>query len=537
MHVLPLPAQPPFSDRYTIYGQIGAGGMATVQYAHLIGPGGFSRPVAIKRLHPHLANDSAFASAFLDEARLSARIAHANVVATLDVLSMPDEISVVMEYVHGESLAGLLTLAASRGSRLPPKIAVTLLIGVLHGLHAAHETRGEHGEPLGIVHRDVSPENILVGSDGVARLLDFGIAKAKGRSRTTPTGELKGKLGYMAPEQYLGGGVDRRVDVYGASVVLWEALTGRVLFEGPNDGAVVNAVMHAPVTPPGELVPGLPNALDELVMRGLSRDRNERFETAREMALALEREVGASTQSEVSDWLNGLAGELLQSRAAALWQLRQRAEGRSEARADQGTRKLEMDFAADAPTRTVASDADVADVVGGRTSESGWRARPDTHKRRWVLLFVLVAVMIGGVAWMGAATHEQPATRPSREQAQSTRGAEAPAAPSVATPSAETTPSTDTALQPAHEAPELAPASAGETPTSERALDGRESAREPHDDARSGRTRRTVGKAKREAAARSQTKPQGKAERKNADCSQPYIVDALGIRRWKRECL
>jgi serine/threonine-protein kinase len=494
------------SGRYTIYGQIGAGGMATVQYAHFVGPGGFSRPVAIKRLHPHFANDPGFASAFLDEARISARIAHANVVATLDVLAQTDEISVVMEYVHGESLAGLFGLAHARGTLLPYKIATSLLVGVLHGLHAAHETCSEHGEPLGMVHRDVSPENILVGSDGIARLLDFGIAKAKGRSRTTPTGELKGKLGYMAPEQYQGEDVDRRVDVYGASVVLWEALTGQVLFDGANDAAVVNAVMNGVVRAPSELVPGLPKALDMLVLRGLARNRDNRFESARQMALALERDVGVATQSEVSDWLHGIAGALLQERAAALGQLRQRREEHHTQEASElGTRRLAIDLAASVPTRAQALDAEPG-ALTGRRSESGLRPRKSARTGRWALL---VFACLGGGLWLTAEL--KPSTAPTSSRTEPLPGAAAERAlPPEPAPALDLR-AADVAAAPAS-APALEPLTA-------------RSAAAP-------RARREAERAKREGA-----KPRAKSAREKADCTQPYVVDALGIRRWKRECL
>jgi hypothetical protein len=474
--------------------------MATVQYAHFSGPGGFSRPVAIKRLHPHFANDPGFASAFLDEARLSARIAHANVVATLDVLASPEDISVVMEYVHGETLAGLLGLARTRGTPLPAKIATSLLAGVLHGLHSAHETRGEHGEPLGIVHRDVSPENILVGSDGIARLLDFGIAKAKGRSRTTPTGELKGKLGYMAPEQYHGSEVDRRVDVYGASVVLWEALTGQVLFDGANDAAVVHAVMNSVVRAPSEFVPNVPPALDALVLRGLARDRGGRFESAREMALALEREVGLATQSEVSDWLQGIAGALLEERAAALAQLRRRREEhRTQAAGELGTRRLELDLAAGVLTRAAAADSAPAQTA--HASESGLRARKTGRRRRWGV------VLLGGLAagvWL----------------AWSFGTSSAPAAPRAATaPEARM----DPPVPPTAETPREAAALASPPPGASDV---------PSQDARAQRPAKPAREAGKPAA-----KGRAKSARKKVDCAQPYVVDALGIRRWKRECL
>jgi eukaryotic-like serine/threonine-protein kinase len=180
--------------RYALYDVLASGGMATVHIGRLLGPVGFSRTVAIKRLHPRYAGDPEFVSMFLEEARLVARIRHPHVVPMLDVVATAGELFLVMEYVAGESLARLAHAAAERGERVPLRVSVAILSGLLQGLHAAHEAHDEHGQPLGIVHRDVSPQNVLVGSDGQARVLDFGIAKAAGRVQTTADGQVKGKL-------------------------------------------------------------------------------------------------------------------------------------------------------------------------------------------------------------------------------------------------------------------------------------------------------------------------------------------------------
>src|SRR5580692_2033966 len=194
--------------RYAIYGELASGGMATVHLGRLLGPVGFSRTVAIKRLHEQFAKDPDFVSMFLDEARLCARIKHPNVVPTLDVIAGDRQLLLVMDYVQGESLSRLFRSAVARGERIPLKVTVAIVSGMLHGLHAAHEAKDERGEPLGIVHRDVSPQNVLVGIDGVARVLDFGVAKARGRLHTTQDGRVKGKLSYMAPEQLRSEAVD-----------------------------------------------------------------------------------------------------------------------------------------------------------------------------------------------------------------------------------------------------------------------------------------------------------------------------------------
>ncbi|HEX4514731.1 MAG TPA: serine/threonine-protein kinase, partial [Polyangiaceae bacterium] len=216
--------------RYTLFDVIASGGMASVHFGRMIGPAGFARTVAIKRLHPHLAHDAEFATMFLDEARLAARIQHPNVVQTLDVVSHDNELLLVMEYVRGETLSRLLTAARKRKVAIPQRIVSAILIGVLHGLHAAHDAKSEQGMPLEIVHRDVSPQNVLVGADGVVRVVDFGVAKAASRAHSTRDGQIKGKLQYMAPEQLKREGVDRRADVYAVGVMLWECLAARKLF-------------------------------------------------------------------------------------------------------------------------------------------------------------------------------------------------------------------------------------------------------------------------------------------------------------------
>jgi serine/threonine protein kinase len=312
--------------RYALYGVLASGGMATVHFGRLIGPVGFSRTVAIKRLHAQFASDPEFVAMFLDEARLAARIRHPNVVPTLDVVATAGELFLVMEYVPGESMARLVRAARTRGDIMPPSITVAIMVGVLSGLHAAHEAKNERGAPLGIVHRDVSPQNVLVGADGQARVLDFGVAKAAGRVQTTREGQLKGKLAYMAPEQLRGEMCSRKTDIYAAAVVLWEALTGERLFRADNEGAVIAKVLSDSVEPPSRVpTPALDptmrltvERLDGIVMRGLARDPAARFETAREMALALERALAPATPSQVSEWVEGIANDVLVLRAAQI---------------------------------------------------------------------------------------------------------------------------------------------------------------------------------------------------------------------------
>lgn len=300
--------------RYALHGEIAAGGMATVHLARLLGPVGFARTVAVKRLHPHLARDPDFVGMFLEEARLAARVRHPNVVSTLDVVSDDGELFLVMEYVAGESLSRLVRKTREAGKRVPIRHVIGIMAATLEGLHAAHEAKSERGIPLGIVHRDVSPQNIHVGTDGVTRVLDFGIAKATNRVQDTRTDQIKGKIAYMSPEQLAKAPVDRRADVYSASVVLWEAVTGHRLFTADDVPALVYAIVNEDVLPPSSLVPDVPKGLDELILRGLEREPSKRWSTAREMAEALERILPPSPARQIGQWVEEAAGEALTAR-------------------------------------------------------------------------------------------------------------------------------------------------------------------------------------------------------------------------------
>jgi serine/threonine-protein kinase len=305
-------------DRYELYGEIASGGMATVHLGRLVGPAGFGRTVAIKRLHPHLAKEPEFVTMLTDEARVAGRIGHPNIVSTLDIVAADGEVFLVMEYVAGLTLSALMKRASAQGERIPIAIVNTIMAGVLHGLHAVHEARDENGKPLEVVHRDVSPQNILVGVDGVAKVLDFGIAKAAGRLHTTRDGQLKGKVGYMSPEQLGAGAVDRRTDIYAAAVVLWEVLVGERLFEGDDAAAVFGSVMQKKVTPPNEKNPEVPYDIDQATLRGLEREPMRRFARARDMAMVIENTGPLARTSEVGEWVAMVGEDLLRERAQAV---------------------------------------------------------------------------------------------------------------------------------------------------------------------------------------------------------------------------
>ncbi len=292
--------------------------MATVHLGKLLGPAGFSRVVAIKKMHPHFAKDPEFVAMFLDEARLATRIRHPNVVSTLDVVAAQGEVLLVMDFVLGESLHGLLRSLRKRKQRMPVSIATSVIAGILFGLHAAHEAKSERGTPLGLVHRDVSPQNIIVGTDGTARILDFGIAKAVGRMHETRDNVIKGKLAYMPPEQVRNQSVDRRVDVFAAAAVLWEALAGQRLFEADDAVALLSKVLTAEIPSLLGLVSDVPPELERIVRRGLERDVEARYQTARDMAVDLENTGLTATARQVGDWLESMVSPNFRVRAESL---------------------------------------------------------------------------------------------------------------------------------------------------------------------------------------------------------------------------
>jgi serine/threonine protein kinase len=299
---------PLLAGRYLLGESFASGGMGTVHLGRAVGASGFSRVVAIKRLFPGFATDGSFRQMLLDEARFASRIRQPNVVPILDVVEAGRDLYVVMEYVHGLPLGAVLACAGQ--TPMPVEIAIAIAEAVLFGLHAAHEARAEDGTPLGIVHRDVSPQNILVGADGVPRLIDFGIAKAATRIQVTDPGVLKGKAGYMAPEQILHEPVSRLADVFSASVVLWEMLANRHLF--PFDvGERARRAGERPA-PPSQHGVGIDPALDAAVLRGLERDSARRFPTAEAMALELRRGRSVASAVEVSRWLATVAGDELE---------------------------------------------------------------------------------------------------------------------------------------------------------------------------------------------------------------------------------
>jgi serine/threonine-protein kinase len=313
--------------RYALFEQFATGGMATVHFGRLDGAGGFSRVVAIKRLLPHLVANREFTDMLLNEARLAARVRHPNVVATLDVVASKGDVLLVLDYVEGEALSTLCRAQAKeKRDHVPIPIAVGIMQDVLHGLLAIHEATDEKGRALDLVHRDISPPNVLVGVDGVARVLDFGIAKALQHLDDSMIGRRTGKMGYMSPEQIRGERLTQGSDVFSAGIVLWELLALRRLFPADQPEERVASILKGGYPRPSSLRPDLSPELDDAVMKALEASPDARFATIREFSEALESAPRA-TRREIGQWVSELAEVALADRTRMVARLENWSEG------------------------------------------------------------------------------------------------------------------------------------------------------------------------------------------------------------------
>ena len=307
---------------------LATGGMAQVWVAKQTGELGFSRIVALKTIRPDLAEDESFRRMFLEEARMASRIRHANVVEVLDLGEEGPILFQAMPLIEGDSMTGLMRRWHRQGNAggLPVPIVVRIVADAATGLHAAHTLSDEDGIALELVHRDVSPHNILVALDGSAKIADFGIAKALGRMvDETEPGQIKGKFAYLAPEQVARKPLDRRADVFALGIVLWEALTGKRLFRGEDAMDTVQKVLHMEIPDPRVLSPGIPPMVAQIALRALERDADKRFWTASELADALDaaaRHAGvAASTKDVAALVKVLAGADLEAQRVTVREL------------------------------------------------------------------------------------------------------------------------------------------------------------------------------------------------------------------------
>jgi eukaryotic-like serine/threonine-protein kinase len=349
--------------------------MASVWAARLKGTRGFSKTVAVKTMLPSVSDDPQFEQMFLDEAQIASRIRHPNVVEIMDLGEQDDVLYLVMEWVDGEPLSNLRRAAAKHGG-IPRGIAVRVIADACAGLHAAHELKDETGQLVGLVHRDISPQNLLITFDGVVKIVDFGVAKAAGRSTgQTTAGQVKGKPPYMSPEQALGDAVDRRTDVFALGIILYQLTTGKHPFRGESDLVTLqNIVSDKPIVPPRAHDKEYPRSLEAAVMKALDRKREARFQTCAEFEAALDevftKEVSRARTEDIGKFMRKLFGARGDERRAALADAVRAADERAAGRASltelPSSQRLPQTGAITPPSGTTASvDRMTLDVVPG----------------------------------------------------------------------------------------------------------------------------------------------------------------------------
>jgi serine/threonine-protein kinase len=366
--------------------------MATVYLACDESQTAAARFVAVKLVHPHLAGDRTFAEMFVDEAELAARIRHPNVCRVYDYDVAGGTPYLAMEYLVGEPFGAVWRKLASARDSDPKRVArlvARMLADACEGLHAAHELTDDEGEPMSVVHRDVSPGNLVLTYEGVAKVVDFGVAAATGKRHRTQTGMLKGKLAYIAPECLRGEKADRRSDLWAIGVVAWELATGERLFRRPGDVETLRAVMDQPIRAPSAVRPGLPKALDAVILRALDRNPAKRHATARELARELMRfatEEQMVTVSELGTWLRELFPGGQQRKEQLLEMAAQMgAPTLADVRRPETT----------APTLTAAPVEATPSRLDVRERE---RALPRPVHRAWAIVAALAVGVLGGVA-------------------------------------------------------------------------------------------------------------------------------------------
>jgi serine/threonine protein kinase len=298
--------------RYEILARVAQGGMAAVWAARQKGSHGFSRLVAVKTMLPELCDDEDFEDMFLDESRLASRIRHPHVVEIVDIGEENGWLYLVMQWVDGETLFAINR--ASKGKeRMPLPILLKVASAVAAALHAAHELRDDRGQLVDLVHRDVSPQNVMVGYDGIVKLIDFGVAKAKGRTHQTKVGgPMKGKVPYLSPEQVLGNKVDRRSDIFALGILLYSTISGRHPFKGDTDARTMENLCTREAVPLSSIVPDVHPELDAIVLRALHKSPAERFQTAADMQRALDdllAKLGRSVnEGDIAQWVRATLG-------------------------------------------------------------------------------------------------------------------------------------------------------------------------------------------------------------------------------------
>jgi eukaryotic-like serine/threonine-protein kinase len=394
--------------RFEIVGHLATGGMAEILLARAGGPSGFERVAVLKRVLPHLAREPRFVQMFLDEARIAALIRHPNVVQIQELVHERDQLYIVMEYLEGESVAGLLRRLLVQQQSLSPALAAHLIAEACSGLHAAHELVDNAGQTLGVVHRDVSPQNIFVTYGGAVKVLDFGIAVARDRLSKTETGQLKGKFEYMAPEQCRGKPLDRRADVFALGAVLYECSLRRRLFKRENQLLTLKAITAEAIPAPTAIDPSYPAELERVVLRALARSRSERYQSAAELRrdlIAVSRGLEPQLVGDdaLRSLMQGLFADRIQSKRDMLRRVRDGSTITSLPAAESDDAVEIPSLASHAPEDHESSTTLVTPY------EIGQRSLPLPRRWRLTALGLLLGIPIVILLWFTSRTERAPA--------------------------------------------------------------------------------------------------------------------------------
>ncbi|MBX5480933.1 MAG: serine/threonine protein kinase, partial [Myxococcaceae bacterium] len=364
--------------KYEILTLLSMGGMAELFLAYTAGPGGFRKFVALKQILPDIKKDESFVKMFLDEARITAAFSHSNIGQVFDLGEEEGELYLAMEFISGQNLEYLSKVCRKTQTPIPVGFSAMAVRDTCLGLHYAHHFVDPSGRPAPVIHRDVSPKNVMVTYDGNVKVIDFGIAKARGRLNRTQAGMVKGTSGYMSPEQVRNEPLDERSDLFSAAVMLWELVCGQRLFDGPSDAATMIAIVEKPIPDPRTINPEVPPALAQVILKALSRDREDRYATGKELARAIDAAMGPEIYDEdrAAAFMQRIFAEKVK-KTRALLEMASRDDGELS-RAAEGLRD-EAEAASPSP-KTRRPSTPGARTPPGRTPRAGAKPVRDSQR-------------------------------------------------------------------------------------------------------------------------------------------------------------